>query len=79
MSDPINPDHYKTPDGIECIDAIRAMLNAMPLTPFEAFCTGTAVAYLWRWKNKNGPEDIRKAAWFLDKLTGASDGRAEGG
>ena len=24
--------------------------------------------YIWRWKNKNGLEDLKKARWYLDTL-----------
>lgn len=60
-----HPSHY-TQGGIECIDAIKAA--TVGLTGIEAVCTGTAVKYMWRWKFKNGAEDIRKAMWYLEKL-----------
>jgi hypothetical protein len=34
----------------------------------EAVCTGNALKYLWRWKKKNGVEDLKKAQWYLNKL-----------
>ena len=60
-----HPSHY-THGGIECIDAIKAA--TVGLTGIEAVCTGNAVKYMWRWKFKNGAEDIRKAMWYLEKL-----------
>ena len=60
-----HPSHY-TQGGIECIDAIKAA--TIGLTGIEAVCTGNAVKYMWRWKFKNGAEDIRKAMWYLEKL-----------
>ena len=60
-----HPSHY-TQGGIECIDAIKAA--TVGLTGIEAVCTGNAVKYMWRWKFKNGVEDIRKAMWYLEKL-----------
>ena len=60
-----HPSHY-TQGGIECIDAIKAA--TVGLTGIEAVCTGNAVKYMWRWKFKNGAEDIRKAMWYLEKL-----------
>lgn len=71
MSDPINPDHYKTPDGIECIQAIRAMLTP---EEFRGFCKGNVAKYVWREQNKNGVTDLRKAAWYLAQLTEGGDG-----
>ena len=60
-----HPSHY-TQGGIECIDAIKAA--TVGLTGIEAVFTGNAVKYMWRWKFKNGAEDIRKAMWYLEKL-----------
>ena len=63
MSDVVNhPNHY-TFGGIECIDAIRAVTSG--LNGFEAYCTGTVLKYLWRWKHKNGLEDLEKAEVYL--------------
>ena len=58
-----HPSHY-TQGGIECIDAIKAA--TVGLEGIEAVCTGNAIKYMWRWKHKNGAEDIRKAIWYLE-------------
>lgn len=60
-----HPDHYNA-GGIECIDAIDAA--TVGLQGIEAFCVGNAIKYLWRWKFKNGIEDIDKAIWYLNWL-----------
>ena len=53
-NDTVNhPAHY-TQGGIECIDAIEAAVGE--LSGIEAVCTGNAIKYLWRWKQKNGIE-----------------------
>ena len=66
MSDNVNhPAHY-TQGGIECIDAIEAAVTG--LNGIEAVCTGNAIKYLWRWKQKNGIEDLKKARWYVDRL-----------
>ena len=66
MKDNVNhPNHY-TKGGIECIEAIKAATEG--LTGMEAVCTGNAIKYLWRWKWKNGAEDIKKAIWYLQRL-----------
>lgn len=66
MSDNVNhPAHY-TQGGIECIDAIEAAVSE--LSGIEAVCTGNAIKYLWRWKQKNGVEDLKKARWYLNRL-----------
>lgn len=60
-----HPAHY-TQGGIECIDAIRAATTG--LNGFEGYMTGNAIKYLWRWKHKNGSEDLAKAQWYIDLL-----------
>lgn len=59
------PDHY-TFSKIECIDAIESAVSS--LNGIEAVCTGNAIKYLWRWKHKNGVEDLKKAKWYIDRL-----------
>lgn len=64
--DPVNhPSHY-TQGGVECKDAIRAAVTG--LEGYEAFLTGNAIKYLWRWKRKNGAEDLRKAGFWIREL-----------
>lgn len=66
MSDTINhPAHY-TAGAIECIDAIAAATEG--LNGIEAVCTANAIKYLWRWKRKNGAEDLQKAIWYINRL-----------
>ena len=66
MTDTVNhPAHY-TQGGIECIEAIKAA--TVGLDGIEAVCTGNAIKYLWRWKQKNGAEDLRKAMWYIERL-----------
>ena len=66
MPDTINhPAHY-TAGSIECIDAIAAATEG--LNGIEAVCTANAIKYLWRWKRKNGAEDLRKAIWYIERL-----------
>ena len=60
-----HPSHYNQ-GGIECIDAIKAA--TANLTGEEAFCTGNALKYLWRWKEKNGIEDLDKAIWYINRI-----------
>lgn len=67
IHDPVNsPSHYCKGEGIECIDAIDAAIS--DLSGSEAHYTATALAYLWRWKSKNGAQDLKKARWYLDRL-----------
>ena len=67
MNDPTNPAYYKR-GRVECIDAIHAAVE--DLTGLEAFCTGNAMKYLWRWKYKGGVEDLKKARWYIDRMIG---------
>ena len=60
-----HPAHY-TAGGIECIDALAAATEE--LTGIEAVCTANAIKYLWRWKLKNGVEDLKKAIWYINYL-----------
>lgn len=65
IKDNINPNHYKQ-GGVECIDALEAA--TVNLTGIEAVCTANAIKYLWRWKEKNGHEDLEKALWYINRL-----------
>ena len=65
MNNVNHPEHY-TRGKIECIEALKAATTG--LCWIEAFCTANAIKYLWRWKNKNGVEDLEKAKWYIDRL-----------
>lgn len=60
-----HPSHY-TQGGIECIDAIKAA--TVGKTGIEAVCVANVVKYLWRYEEKNGLEDVKKARWYLERL-----------
>jgi len=59
-----HPNHY-TKGGVECIDAIRASMTA---EAFAGYCKGNCMKYLYRYEDKNGVEDLRKAAVYLGWL-----------
>jgi len=64
MVDVVNsPPHYNQA-GIECIDAIRAATG----DGFQYYLQGNIMKYLWRYRYKNGLEDLKKARWYLDAL-----------
>jgi hypothetical protein len=66
MHDPIShPSHY-TAGGLECIEAIEASMSE---EAFRGFMKGNCIKYLWRYERKNGAEDLRKAQWYLQRLT----------
>lgn len=53
-----HPQHYTAhPSGVECIQ----------ITEHMNFNVGNAVKYLWRADHKNGLEDLRKAAWYVQR------------
>lgn len=58
------PQHY-TNGSIECIDAIQAMLSH---DEFIGYLRGNIFKYQWRYKHKNGLEDLEKAKWYQDRL-----------
>ena len=60
-----HPAHY-TSGSIECIDAIEASVEG--LDPQEAVCVGNVIKYVWRFKRKNGKQDLLKAQWYLERL-----------
>lgn len=64
-SDVDHPPHY-TAGKIECIEAIEAATTG--LEGLEAVCTANVIKYVWRWKRKNGTQDLEKAKWYLEKL-----------
>ena len=59
-----SPSHYQ--GKVECIDCIESATAG--LNGIEAFCTGNAIKYLYRWKKKNGIEDLKKAKYYIDKI-----------
>lgn len=65
VDDVNNPVHY-TSGGVECIDALEAA--TVNLKGIEAVDTANAIKYLWRWKQKNGVEDLKKAIWYINHL-----------
>lgn len=69
VMDAVNhPSHY-TSGGIECIEAIKASLG----NGFADYCKGNVIKYLWRYKLKNGVEDLKKARVYLDWMIEAED------
>ena len=66
MADMVNnPPHYNQA-GVECIEAIRAATDE----GYQYYLQGNIIKYLWRYRYKNGVQDLEKAKWYLDKLIG---------
>jgi|TARA_R100000426_G_scaffold47878_1_gene35575 hypothetical protein len=58
-----SPSHYNQA-GVECIEAIAAATD----NGFEYYLQGNIIKYIWRYRYKNGIEDLKKAQWYLNKL-----------
>ena len=61
-----HPSHYISSNGLEVIDVIEAFTS--DLKGIEATDTGNIIKYICRWKHKNGVEDLKKAAWYINHL-----------
>ena len=64
IKDPTNPDHYKSETSLECIEAMEMIFGVQAVYDF---CICNAWKYIWRWRNKNGAEDLDKATWYIDR------------
>ena len=61
------PPHY-TKGGIECADALDAMVSSYPDTNAAALAWQVG-KYVWRHPHKENPvQDLKKARWYLDRL-----------
>ena len=65
-----HPKHY-CKGGLECIQVIKAQL-----TPEQnkGYLYGNVLKYMWRWPEKNGLEDLRKAKRYLEWLIESLEG-----
>lgn len=59
-----HPPHYNT-GNFECIDV---MLETQGRRAVMDFCICNAFKYIYRARNKNAIEDVRKAIWYLHKF-----------
>ena len=65
VNDVVNkPEHYRH-GGLECIEAIEA---SMSREEFQGYLKGNIEKYVWRYRYKNGVQDLHKARWYLDRL-----------
>ena len=58
-----HPPHYNQA-GIEALDAILAATNEGS----EYYLQGNILKYVWRYRYKNGSEDLEKAVFDLEKM-----------
>lgn len=59
-----HPAHYEGSCSLECIDVMQLVFGKHSVIQF---CLCNAFKYLWRYKNKNGTEDLNKAGWYINK------------
>lgn len=67
-TDKINPSHYKSESGRECIDELRLMFGDEQV---KAFCRCNAYKYRFRAgrkQNESAETDFAKAEWYLNYL-----------
>ena len=57
-----HPAHYEQSCSLECIQVMELVFGAEAI---KHFCMCNAFKYMWRYKHKNGLEDLKKARWYL--------------
>lgn len=63
--DPVNhPSHYCQDGQMECIDEMVMFFGKEVV---KHFCLCNAWKYRYRSNSKNGDEDLKKAAWYVNK------------
>ena len=58
-----SPPHYNK-YGVECIEAIQSATGE----GYEYYLQGNIMKYLWRYRYKDGVQDLEKAQWYLSRL-----------
>lgn len=69
-----HPSHYET-GKFECIDV---MLETQGIEAVKDFCLCNAFKYIYRTRNKNGIEDVKKAIWYLNKYVELNSPKVSG-
>ncbi len=70
--DPVTkPSHYAGHTGIDCKAAMESMLGTEAYVSHMQAC---AFKYIWRWRGKNGIEDLKKARECIDNMIRAIEG-----
>ena len=65
MSDSVNRAAHYNNGPVECIEAIESMLTS---EEYIGYLRGNSLKYRWRFRYKNGIEDLRKARWYEERL-----------
>lgn len=61
----IRPSYYETKNGISFHDLVGAKFDKYQRIDIDEFQVDK---YLFRWRNKNGLEDLVKAKYYLDDM-----------
>lgn len=70
-TDAVNhPSHYADSCSMECIDVMEMVFGSEMVS---WYCLVNAFKYMWRWKHKNGIEDLDKASWYLDRYNSSGN------
>ena len=64
-----HPSHYES-GNFECIEVMEETQGTEAV---KDFCLCNAFKYLYRHRNKNGLEDVKKANWYLNKYIELSE------
>lgn len=59
-----HPSHYTTGK----IEVIRIMEDQLTDEEYRGYIKGQVIKYVTRERHKNGLEDLKKAAWYLNRL-----------
>lgn len=70
-----HPKHYEGSTSLECIECMEVIFGVNAVC---FFCLCNSFKYLWRYKNKNGVEDVNKAEWYLKYVENAIDTTSAG-
>lgn len=65
-----HPKHYEESTSLECIEAMEIAFGRQAVIDF---CKCNAFKYVWRYKHKNGLEDLNKALWYCERVIDLQD------
>lgn len=62
-----HPDHYRA-GGYECLDVWKALRSDWQISNYTAALDFNVFKYLWRWAEKGGVQDLKKARVYLEQM-----------
>lgn len=60
----VHPKHYHKQNRKECY---KEMIDVFGVEYFKHFCLLNVFKYHYRYRMKNGAEDLEKASWYAEK------------